>query len=488
MGDNVNDNNNDYSVYTAEQSIDFGAYPPFLVAWPINVVDTLCDRYLGGFCSHWRSLIPENLASNTSGSSSWFSVTHKITKAPHEYLPELLSYQEFLLNETDNNDYEYEAPFSLASMKRFAFETSSTSLASVVSLTSLMTLVVLVSCIRLLKANIMPVFSNMARTYCRKVHGPNWEKDEANAERIFKFGEYIFRLCFHSCISLVGIWLFYDKPWWSSVSQFLVGNSSRFDENTIQHHHHHMGTKSLYINYPFQPVEPGMIWYYLVQCAYNAEAMISLLELSLCLEFQSIKYQCDNSKWRFPIKIKWSESCRGDFREMFVHHVFTNLLVIGSSYYRFHYIGSMVFIIHDISDIPVDLSKLANFLKWKTTTTICFVGMCITWLLTRLYILPFIVWRSIIYESWLVCADGYIPPMYYNMFKPIFVNLLGVLILLHIYWFSLFIRMGLVLVQKGEAHDLSEHKNGEQQQQQQQNGSSTSTSATNNNDDPKKIK
>ena len=148
---------------------------------------------------------------------------------------------------------------------------------------------------------------------------------------------------------------------------------------------------------------------------------------------------------------------------MFVHHIFTNLLIIGSSFYRFHYIGSMVFIVHDISDIPVDLSKLANFLKWKTTTTICFIGMCITWFLTRLYILPFIVWRSIIYESWLVCADGNIPPMYYNMFQPIFVFLLGFLILLHFFWFTMFIRMGYVLIRRGEAHDLSEHKNGEVQ-------------------------
>mmetsp|Transcript_24106 Transcript_24106/g.66821 ORF Transcript_24106/g.66821 Transcript_24106/m.66821 type:complete len:456 (+) Transcript_24106:128-1495(+) len=438
--------------YSASRSMDLSAYPPFLVAWPINIVDTLCDRYLGRFCSHWRNLLPESLTSEDS--SSWFSVTHKMMKTPNEYMPELLSYQEFV-----NSGVVDEAPFLLDSMKRFAFATSSTSLANVLSWSSLLALVVLISCFRLLKANIMPVFSNMARNYCRKTHGPDWEKDKANAERIYKFGEYVFRLSFHSVISIVGIWLFFDKPWWSSVSQFLLGGGG---DNTTQP----MGTKSLYINYPFQPVEPGMIWYYLVQCAYNAEAMINLLEISFRIGFQPIKHQCSNQgqlRWQLPIKIQWSESCRGDFREMFVHHIFTNLLVIGSSFYRLQYIGSMVFIVHDISDIPVDLSKLANFLKWKTATTICFVTMCITWLLLRLFVLPFIVWRSIIHESWLVCANGYIPPMYYNMFKPIFVVLLGVLILLHIYWFSLFIRMGYVLIRKGEAHDLSEHKNGEQQ-------------------------
>ena len=449
-------------LYSNSQ-IDFSAYPPCLVAWPINIVDTICDHYLG-FCSQWRNILPEHLTSEDS--TSWFSVTHKMAKTPNECLPELLSYQDFL----NTNDYagSDEPPFSMASMKRFAFATSSTSIANVLSWPSLLALIVLVSGIRLVKANAIPTFSNMARTYCRKTHGANWEKDKANEQRIAKFGEYVFRLCFHSTISLVGIWLFYDKPWWSSVSQFLVGgyntntnmninsNININSEETIL-----MGTKSLYINFPFNPVEPGMMWYYLVQCAYNAEAMISLLEISFTVEFQPIKNK--KNQWQLPVCVEWSESCRGDFSEMFVHHVFTNLLIIGSSFYRFHSIGSMVFLVHDISDIPVDLSKLANFLKWKTTTTICFASMCITWLMTRLFILPFIIWRSIIYESWLVCLKHSVPPMYYNMFQPIFVVLLGFLILLHFFWFTMFIRMGYFLIRKGEAHDLSEHKNGEGQ-------------------------
>ena len=448
----------DYINHETFQTMDFSAYPPCLVAWPIFIVDTICDHYLGGLCSEWRSVLPENLISEDS--TSWFSVRHKMKKTPNEYLPELLSYQDFLNNTGFDSG---EAPYSIASMKRFAFATSSTSLASVLSWTSLIVLAIIVSFIRLIKAKTIPTFSNMARNYCRKTHGPNWEKEKANEQRIIKFGEYVFRLCFHSSISLIGIFLFCDKPWWSSVSDFFVGgghntNSIVSVDETTQL----VGTKSLYINFPLQPVEPGMAWYYLVQCAYNAEAMISLLELSFRLEFQPIQNQ-SNKQWQLPIRVYWSESSRGDFREMFVHHIFTNLLIIGSSFYRFHYIGSMVFIVHDISDIPVDLSKLANFLKWKTTTTICFIGMCITWVLTRLYILPFIVWRSIIYESWLVCADGNVPPMYYNMFQPIFVFLLGFLILLHFFWFTMFIRMGYVLIRRGEAHDLSEHKNGEVQ-------------------------
>jgi hypothetical protein len=171
----------------------------------------------------------------------------------------------------------------------------------------------------------------------------------------------------------------------------------------------------------------------------------------------------DDTKWSFqsPVRIEWSDTVRGDFREMFIHHVVTNLLVIGSSFCRFTRVGSMVFLVHDISDIPVDLSKLANFLKWKATTAVCFATMVGIWLITRLYILPFIIYRSVLLESWLVCSNGYIPPIYHIMYKPIFAVLIGLLIFLHLFWFTMFIRMGYVLVLKGEAHDYSEHKKGE---------------------------
>ena len=115
------------------------------------------------------------------------------------------------------------------------------------------------------------IFSNLGRTMGRKTHGNKWEK--TNEARIQKFGEYTFRLCFHSTISLVGIYLFFDKPWWQTLG--------RSEEATT-------GTKYLYIDFPFQPVDPGMAWYYLVQAAYNIEVMISLLEISCYVEFQPI--------------------------------------------------------------------------------------------------------------------------------------------------------------------------------------------------------
>jgi hypothetical protein len=270
-------------------------------------------------------------------------------------------------------------------------------------------------------------------------------------------------------ISIAGIILFWNSPWWADV----VGSSKTND--TV------VGTPTLFLDFPFQPIQPSMIWYYLIQAAYNIEAMICLLELSFDICFQSPIVSNINKKnslrssstagpgttVQSPISIKWSETVRGDFREMFVHHVVTNMLIFGSSFVRMTRVGSMVFIVHDISDVPVDLSKLANFLKWKATTVTCFLSMVIVWLMTRLYVLPFVIFRSVVTESWLVCANGYVHPIYWVMYRPPFIVLMGLLILLHLIWFSMFIRMGYVLVSKGEAHDLSEHRAGEQEQQNQ---------------------
>lgn len=393
---------------------DLSGYPPAPVTWAYNALDTICEP-LG--CGPWRKLLPSRLTE----SGAWFSEQFRLGPVT-ALLPKLTTYDEFL-------EATGSTP-SAQSLAQFAFETPSTSLADLTTPSSLLTLFVLVMILRLVKAILLPFFSDLGRKAARHTHGPTWEK--TNEIRIVKFGEYVFRLLFHSCISLAGIYYFWDKEWWTAG-----------------------GTPSLFLKYPHQEIAPGMVWYYLVQSAYNIDAMVSLLEMSFEVQ--------PNPNGIIPATLGWSKSVRGDFREMFIHHVVTNLLIIGSSFFRFTRVGSMVFLVHDISDVPVDLSKLANFLKWKTTTALCFAAMVFVWCLTRLGALPFVIYKSLIYESWMVCQSGVIDPIYYIHYKPFFVVLVGLLIVLHLAWFTMFLQMGWVLVSKGEAHDLSEHKKGEHQ-------------------------
>eukprot|EP00804_Cyclotella_cryptica_P021521 CCRYP_005833-RA/>CCRYP_005833-RA protein AED:0.26 eAED:0.26 QI:0/-1/0/1/-1/0/1/0/266 len=258
------------------------------------------------------------------------------------------------------------------------------------------------------------------------------------------------------------------------------------------------GTKNLWMLHPNHPVEPGMAWYYLVQCAYNVDALLSLILLSFTVEWvcpvtyssacyflgkdccigdmkqtrynqirsSGQKPQCDSEIiLQTPLLLlKWSPTVRGDFREMMAHHIITNLLILGSSYFRFTRIGSMIFLVHDLSELPIELSKLFNFVKWKVASAVSFSIMLVMWVVARLGIFPFLIFRSLLLESYeFLVVQGTMDPAFYSMHVVPFTYLLGGLISLHIMWFFILLRIGWTLVSKGEAHDYSEHKDGEDQ-------------------------
>lgn len=105
----------------------------------------------------------------------------------------------------------------------------------------------------------------------------------------------------------------------------------------------------------------------------------------------------------------------------------------------------------------------ANFVKWKAATIVCFFVMCLTWLATRLYILPFVILRSILMEGRLIMEFTFVTPEAFLFAHGMFVALVGLLVLLHVAWFFMFMKMLAMLVARKECHDLSEHKHGEQQ-------------------------
>ena len=418
------------SFDSATNTIDLEGIPPPPVLWFTAILDTLF-QFIKPFES-WRSYI----ITTTTNPPSWLAYR---VPPMSPYYHDLLSYSEFVLQQ--QQPPQHSPWWSTHNLYRFAFETSSTSLGDLTQPAAILVLCLLLWLLRFLKKQIlMPRFSSLARWTAERTHGTEWVQKPENQVRIYKFGEYVFRLFFHSFISVYGLLYFYDKPWWSSDN----------------------GTVTLYKGYPSHPIEPGMAWYYLIQAAYNVDAMISLLEISFRLCFQSLTTRNDQGHMvvRMPLRITWSDTVRGDFQEMFVHHIVTNLLVFGSSFFRLTRIGSMVFLIHDLSDVPVDLSKLANFLKWKYTTLLCFITMMLAWACTRIYILIFTIYRSILQESHFVCAEGF-PVVFYVMYRHFFYVLVGLLILLHIIWFHMFIRMLTTFVRKDELHDLSEHKHGE---------------------------
>ena len=442
--------------------IDISIYPPAPVLWASKTVDVVCGDPFH-LCENWRDYA---IPSSWSQQGAWFSNEFRVGDV-RTILPDFVSYHQFVAQKIQSSASSTSPSVpSTSLLYEWLFQTRSTTLADLTTPSSIIALIILVVLLRRIKAVLLPWFSSLGRKAARHTHGLQWEQH--NQVRIIKFGEYVFRLVFHTAISIAGIYYFWDKEWWKPG-----------------------GTYSLWLDFPHQDVEPGMIWYYLIQSAYNLEALLSLLELSLTVSVNFGRTSTNDvvssgssvQKQRllpFPtLSVGWSPTVRGDFREMFIHHVITNLLVIGSSFFRLTRAGSMVFLVHDISDVPVDLSKLANFLKWKVSTATCFFLMVLVWCCTRLGVLPFTIYRSILTEGWMVCSSGVVDPIYYVHFRHFFNTLMGLLIFLHLAWFTMFIQMGYVLIRKGEAHDLSEHKKGEKVNTASSSSNSTNSSMNN---------
>lgn len=419
-------------------------FPPW-ICMPISLgMDMICEPI--GCRTKWRNYLPFNLS--TSG--NWFDPQLETYSmfGWYEQRDPYITWDTFLQQKqkddmmmmtSSNNDVNVFTKEWFQLVYEYMFLTPSTSLANMFLPISLCTVLVLVVLIRIIKSFCMPKFRNIGREWALKTHGNEWLKQPTNQERIMKFGEYIFRLIYHSFVSLWGIYLFWNASWWNDNQG---------------------GTINLFTSHQGQESQIGMIWYYLIQGAYNAEAMIGLLETSFEIKYNynlsSSKKQQKTSSSLLPISIGWAESVRSDFTEMMVHHVVTNALVFLSSYFRHQRIGSMVFWMHDLSDVPVDLAKLANFMKKKTATVIAFFTLCIVWIITRLYAFPFIIWKAAFTQSIEMHELQNVPMHYLYMMQPIFVYLLGMLVLLHCFWFGMFIKMGYVLVTTGKAADYSE--------------------------------
>jgi len=380
-------------------------------------------------CIHfpqWQDYLP-----NAIGNPSLNGCLSHAPESNFQQYDDPISYHSFLAqNKLDQ---------SLSSLYTFAFETPTTSLGVLTTKDSLVMLSLLVLIIRQIKAVLLPKFCDIGRNIGKKTHGPEWE--QKNPERIMKFGEYVFRFIFHSTLAAFGLWINWDAPWW--------------DESQG-------GTMNIWMGHPNHNIDVGVAWYYCIQSAYNVDAIISLMEHSIVIKTQS-PFAQNEEGWKSPIVVSWSPTCRGDFPEMAIHHIFTNAFIMMSSHFRLTRGGCFVFLIHDISDVPVDMSKLANFMKWKVTTVLCFVTMLIGWIYCRLYLMSFVFFKSVITESQNVCNAGAIPLDMYRMWIPFFIVLMLGICGLHFVWFYIIARIGFVLVTKGETHDLTEHKNGEKQ-------------------------
>jgi ceramide synthetase len=136
---------------------------------------------------------------------------------------------------------------------------------------------------------------------------------------------------------------------------------------------------------------------------------------------------------------------------MLTHHFVTVMLLAVSFASGQHRIGSVVLILHDVSDIFLEGSKLCRYSGFESVTNVGFAIFALVFFVSRLIVFPIRILYAIhkhfppgVAYSIAQCdfTNGNCNAPYFTVTIPTFwLLLLGTLQCLHIYWFALIFRM-----------------------------------------------
>eukprot|EP01063_Lacrimia_lanifica_P029270 TRINITY_DN4426_c0_g3_i1.p1 TRINITY_DN4426_c0_g3~~TRINITY_DN4426_c0_g3_i1.p1 ORF type:complete len:339 (+),score=134.99 TRINITY_DN4426_c0_g3_i1:142-1158(+) len=142
---------------------------------------------------------------------------------------------------------------------------------------------------------------------------------------------------------------------------------------------------------------------------------------------------------------------RADYAQMMVHHVVAVLIMIISYVMGFGRMGSLVMVLHNVSDIAVCICKIAKLLGLDRLVLYLFPVMILCWFVTRLVMYPYyVLWNTyqvpftkaptvLMMVAFVVCEAG-----------------LFIFLALNLYWFGKFLHMAWNIIFHGNSIDLTE--------------------------------
>ncbi|KAF5831612.1 TLC domain-containing protein [Dunaliella salina] len=144
---------------------------------------------------------------------------------------------------------------------------------------------------------------------------------------------------------------------------------------------------------------------------------------------------------------------RKDWLESMIHHIATSFLLVYSYYVNFTRIGVMTLFIHDMSDIFLEAAKLCRCAQQEGIGVIMFLIFVPTWIITRNIYFPMVIIRSTLTESLKYAAiHGIAVEPHYSIFN----GLLLLLMILHIYWTYLILKIIYRKLFSGKLDDIRE--------------------------------
>ena len=193
------------------------------------------------------------------------------------------------------------------------------------------------------------------------------------SSKLDKFCESAWRALYYSTLYAYAWVVLWDKKWFWSI-------------------------RACWFDFPFHSITNDIWWYYMIELSYFWSLIIS--------QFVDVK--------------------RKDFKEMFLHHISTVLLISISWTTNFFRIGTLVMWVHDQADVFMDTAKMFKYLGKDFTADLLFYTFACIFVITRLGFFPTWILYSITVEAPVFVQNF---PMYY-----IFGFLLFTLVVLHIAW------------------------------------------------------
>lgn len=146
---------------------------------------------------------------------------------------------------------------------------------------------------------------------------------------------------------------------------------------------------------------------------------------------------------------------RNDFPVMFAHHLVTVALLASAMRAGFWRAGCLVMALHDACDVLMELAKALNYARCDAAATLTFAAFMVAWAALRLAFYPMHVVRSAVWE-----LPDYLGGGRRGMWAG-FCAGLGVLLCLHVYWFTLIVRVAWLKVATGDGRDVREEDEDE---------------------------
>ncbi len=129
---------------------------------------------------------------------------------------------------------------------------------------------------------------------------------------------------------------------------------------------------------------------------------------------------------------------------MYVHHLVT-LFLVGHSYMMQRtQDGVIVMLLHNISDVPTSFVRGLIQTRYMAATVGIGVFMMLSWAYTRLYLFPQVIYQG--YQKQFLAKGGF-----YS--EPYLTYELLILLILHTYWYYLFIAAFAKLIYGGKLED-----------------------------------